>query len=221
MDVDFLINAFQQYGYIALILIFWIGIIAFPLPNEAIIMSGGFISTLDIFAPIPTFFATYLGVVLGFSTRYFIGRAIGAPTIDYLAKKKKLIKYINKTQKLVDRYGSMSVVICYTIPIVRIIVPHIVGMNKMPYPKYALFSYTAGLVWTTFYFLLGKYFGNSLDNIDSIYVKYMWVIIVVLAIIVYFRSVIVGFIKRSYSRIFKHVAVKDSKVDSVDSKNNF
>lgn len=217
MDIDFLVNAFQQYGYIALILIFWIGIIATPIPNEAIVMSGGFISTLDILSPIPTFLATYLGVLLGFSTGYFIGRAIGAPTIDYLSRKKRFAKYINKTQRLVERYGSISLVVSYTIPVVRLIVPYIVGMNKMPYLKYALFSYTTGLVWTTFYFLLGRYFGNSLDNINSIYVKYVWIIIVVLAIIVYFRGVIGSSMKRGYNSIFKHVAVKDENVDSKNS----
>lgn len=217
MDIDFLVNAFQQYGYIALILIFWIGIIATPIPNEAIVMSGGFISTLDILSPIPTFLATYLGVLLGFSTGYFIGRAIGAPTIDYLSRKKRFAKYINKTQRLVERYGSISLVVSYTIPVVRLIVPYIVGMNKMPYLKYALFSYTTGLVWTTFYFLLGRYFGNSLDNINSIYVKYVWIIIVVLVIIVYFRGIIGSFIIKGYNSIFKHVAVKD---DNVESKNS-
>lgn len=217
MDIDFLVNAFQQYGYIALILIFWIGIIATPIPNEAIVMSGGFISTLDILSPIPTFLATYLGVLLGFSTGYFIGRAIGAPTIDYLSRKKRFAKYINKTQRLVERYGSISLVVSYTIPVVRLIVPYIVGMNKMSYPKYALFSYTTGLVWTTFYFLLGKYFGNSLDNINSIYVKYIWIIIILLAIIVYFRGIIGNFIIKGYNSIFKHVAVKD---DNVESKNS-
>lgn len=221
MDVDYLINAFQQYGYIALVLIFWFGIIATPIPNEAIVMSGGFISTLDILAPIPTFLATYLGVLLGFSTGYFIGRAIGTPTVNYLSKKKKFAKYINKTQRLVDRYGSISLIVSYTIPVVRLIVPYIVGMNKMAYPRYALFSYTTGLVWTTFYFLLGKYFGNSLDNIDSIYVKYIWIIIVMLAIIIYYRGAIGGFIVRGYNRLFKNVDIKDNNVDSVDSKNNF
>jgi len=217
MDIDFLMNAFQQYGYLALVLIFWFGVIATPIPNEAIVMSGGFISTLGILAPIPTFLATYLGVVLGFSTGYFIGRAIGAPTIDYLSRKKKFAKYINRTQELIERYGSISLVVSYTIPVVRLIVPYIVGMNKMSYPKYALYSYTTGLVWTTFYFLLGKYFGSSLDNINSTYFKYIWIILVTLAIIIYFRRLLGSFIMRCYNRLFRHADVKE---DNIDFKNS-
>ena len=208
MDTQLLIDAFEQYGYIALFLIFWLGVIGTPIPNEAIVMSGGFISTLGILKTIPTFLVTYLGIIFGFSTGYFIGRLVGSPAIDYLLRKKKYGKYIKKAQELINRYGEISLVVSYMIPVVRIIVPYIVGMNKMPFSKYALYSYTSGLVWTTFYFLIGRYFGYSIDIINVTLTKYSWLIFVIVAI-----GIILG--KSKINRI------KSGKLNKVDKENSF
>ena len=38
----------EQYGYWALFFCLWLGIIGMPIPDEMIVMSGGFVSSLGI-----------------------------------------------------------------------------------------------------------------------------------------------------------------------------
>jgi len=86
--------------------------------------------------------------------------------------KKKKAKYLSKSKELLDQYGRFALVLSYFIPIVRHILPYLVGMNNMPFKTYALFSYTTGFVWTLIYFTLGLLFGSQIEYISVIATKY-------------------------------------------------
>lgn len=42
----------------------------------------------------------------------------------------------------------------------------------MPFPKYAMISYSTGLLWTTIYFIIGYYFGGNIERIGNNVYKY-------------------------------------------------
>lgn len=117
------------------------------------------------------FILTYLGVVSGLSLGYFLGKGFGHKIVDNLLKKKKA-KYLVKSKELIDRYGHFALVISYFIPIVRHIIPYLVGMNKMPFLKYAMYSYTTGFIWTLLYFTLGLFFGKHIEYISDLATRY-------------------------------------------------
>ena len=86
-------------------------------------------------------------------------------------------RYTNQANQLFKRFGCYSLVIGYFFPVVRHIVPYIVGMAKMPYSKYALLSYSTGFAWTLVYFTIGKYFGNNLNMIADFLAQYKLVLV--------------------------------------------
>ncbi len=155
MELHELMSYIEQYGYWALFFCLWLGIIGMPIPDEMIVMSGGFVSSMGILSMIPAFLLTYLGVVSGLSLGYILGKIFGIKVLNKLMKKKKA-KYLLKSQEIVGKYGHYALVISYFIPVVRHIVPYLVGMNNMSFKTYALYSYMAGLVWTLAYFMLGS-----------------------------------------------------------------
>lgn len=167
MPLDLIVQDIEQYGYAALFFFLWLGIVGMPIPDEVIVMSGGFVTSLGILKPIPAFFLTYAGVISGLSIGYAIGRAIGSPALNYLMRKEKMGKYVEKAHKLIHRYGILSLVVSYFFPVVRHVVPYIVGMNKLSFAKYALFSYTTGFVWTVALFMAGRYFGQSIGAVSQ------------------------------------------------------
>lgn len=188
MDIQLLVDYVYQYGYLALFLFLWLGIVGMPLPDEVIVMGGGFVTSLGILEPLPAFFVTYAGVVSGLTLGYVIGRIIGFPAIEYLRKKKKVGNHIEKAQQLIDKYGTTSLVLSYFFPVVRHVVPYIVGINKMPYSAYAMYSYTAGLIWTVFYFILGRYFGDSIEMVYALLSKYLWLFFVIGIVMIILRK---------------------------------
>ncbi|MDC7728945.1 DedA family protein [Bacillus cereus group sp. MYBK120-1] len=171
MELHELLSYIEQYGYWALFFCLWLGIIGMPIPDEMIVMSGGFVSSLGILSVIPAFLLTYLGVVSGLSLGYILGKIFGTKVFDKLMKKKKA-KYLLKSQQMVEKYGHYALVTSYFIPVVRHIVPYLVGMNNMPFKTYALYSYTTGFVWTLVYFVLGALFGQHIESIVAIAIEY-------------------------------------------------
>lgn len=171
MELHELMSYIEQYGYWALFFCLWLGIIGMPIPDEMIVMSGGFVSSLGILNVIPAFVLTYLGVVSGLSLGYIIGKVFGTKVLDKLMKKKKA-KYLLKSQQMVEKYGHYALVTSYFIPVVRHIVPYLVGMNSMSFKTYALYSYTTGFVWTLVYFVLGSLFGQYIESIVAVAIKY-------------------------------------------------
>jgi len=172
MSIDFVINAVQQYGYFALFFLLWLGIIGLPIPDEVVVMTGGFVVALGILQPLPAFFITYAGVIIGLSIGYVLGKVMGIPSLKYLEQKKDMSKYTNQANRLFERFGSYSLVLGYFFPVIRHIVPYIVGMAKMPYSQYALLSYTTGFAWTLVYFTIGKYFGSNINMIANFIAQY-------------------------------------------------
>ncbi len=172
MELHELLSYIEQYGYTALFFCLWLGIVGMPIPDEMIVMSGGFVSSVGILSVIPAFLLTYLGVVSGLSLGYLLGKVFGTKVLDKLMKKKKA-KYLLQSQKMIDKYGHYALVTSYFIPVVRHIIPYLVGMNNMSYRKYALYSYTTGFVWTLVYFftwfLIWKSYRNNCRNYDRIW----------------------------------------------------
>jgi membrane protein DedA with SNARE-associated domain len=86
--------------------------------------------------------------------------------------KKKKVKYLLRSKEMISRYEHYALVTSYFIPVVRHIVPYLVGMNNMRFQTYALYSYTTGFVWTLLYFLLGSLFGKHIERIVELATKY-------------------------------------------------
>ncbi len=114
---------------------------------------------------------TYLGVVSGLSLGYILGKIFGTKVLHKLMKKKKA-KYFIKSQEMVEAYGHYALITSYFIPVVRHIVPYLVGMNNMSFKTYVLYSYTTGFVWTLVYFVLGSIFGQHIESIVAIAIEY-------------------------------------------------
>lgn len=171
MGLNELLSFIEQYGYWALFFSLWLGIVGMPLPDEMIVMSGGFLGSMEKMSVLKAFILTYLGVVSGLSLGYFLGKGFGHKIVDNLLKKKKA-KYLVKSKELIDKYGHFALVISYFIPIVRHIIPYLVGMNKMPFLKYAMYSYTTGFIWTLLYFTLGLFFGKHIEYISDLATRY-------------------------------------------------
>ncbi|HEB2434509.1 TPA: DedA family protein [Bacillus cereus] len=171
MELHELLSYIEQYGYWALFFCLWLGIIGMPIPDEMIVMGGGFVSSVGILSVVPSFVLTYLGVVSGLSLGYILGKVFGTKVLHKLMKKKKA-KYLIKSQEMVDKYGQYALVTSYFIPVVRHIVPYLVGMNNMSFKTYALYYYTTGFVWTLVYFVLGSLFGQHIERIVAVAIEY-------------------------------------------------
>ncbi len=172
MDSNVMIGLVEAYGYMALFFCLWLGIAGMPIPDEVVVMVGGLTTSLGLLEFVPAFLVTYLGVMSGLTLGYGIGRIIGATALERLARKQRINKHIGKAHQLIDRYGASTLCISYFFPVVRHLVPYLLGIARMPFARYALFSYSTGLVWTFSFFMMGRYFGMYISEIGQVLQSY-------------------------------------------------
>jgi len=161
MEAEIIYDTFSQCGYLALFFSVFMGILASPIPDEIVVMTTGLAASMGASDLLPAFFIAYGAVIIALSLGYVLGRYLGYPVLQYLPNKGR---WLLRAQGLVDLYGPYSLILSYLIPVVRHIVPYIVGLNGMPYWQYALCSYTMGLLWTLVYFVGGV---ASVGNISN------------------------------------------------------
>ncbi|EMT52043.1 MULTISPECIES: DedA family protein [Brevibacillus] len=199
METDMITSMVAQYGYPALFLSLWLGIVGMPIPDEMIVMTAGAITAQGWLQPVPAFIAVYLGVVSGLSLGYFLGYRVGAPILRWLARKLNGEKYLKKAEGLLERYGNGAICLSYFFPVIRHVVPYLVGIQRMSLRRYALYSLPTGFVWTLNYFMAGRLFGTHLESITEGVQTYGWITLCVLAL---FAGLYVVIRQRKGTRVF-------------------
>lgn len=169
--IDFILHCNQyigdfiaNYGDLIYLLLFAIifcetGLVFLPfLPGDSLIFAAGaFAASSNLNLGI--LFLIIIGAaIIGDTVNYEIGKHLGRKIIN----NGKLIKKENldKADALIQKYGSAAVLIARFMPIVRTIVPFVVGMGKLDYKKFIPFNAIGGVIWGTLFIMIGYLFGN-------------------------------------------------------------
>lgn len=191
MSYDTLLSLIQHVGYAALFFALWLGIIGMPIPDEVIVMTGGAVTANGLLHSFPAFLLTYLGVISGLSLGYVLGRLFGTSVLDRLRRRKKMNKWIDFSETLVHKYGSFALCISYFFPILRHVMPYVIGLNQIKFKRYALLSFSTGLVWTAIFFTVGRFVGSHVQEVGELVYHYglmlLWILFVLAAVLFIIR----------------------------------
>ncbi|MEK3882287.1 DedA family protein [Paenibacillus sp. PL2-23] len=165
----------EQVGYAALFLVLCLGLIGLPIPNEAVVMTGGALSAAGTLSPAPAFIMTFLGICSAMTFGYSIGRFAGAKLSTWFQSKKNVARFLLRSEELSQQYGGYAISISLCLPFLRHVTPYVMGLNRMKYTRFALFAYPSALVWTSIYFIIGTFVGDGVEHIaDLIYEYGLW-----------------------------------------------
>ncbi|WP_157950937.1 DedA family protein [Peribacillus acanthi] len=165
MEIESFIRWLTDFGYMGLFIYLWIGIFAFPIPNEIMIISISVASSNGLMHPIWTFITAYLGIVGALTTAYILGRVFGRKILKVLMKKTKFKRMYHRSNRLLKRYHAFSLSISYFIPGIRLLLPFIFGFSKLPFKKFALYSYSGAVVWLSTYYISAYFIGDELEGL--------------------------------------------------------
>ncbi|MBP3952965.1 DedA family protein [Bacillus suaedae] len=171
-------DVIKQYGYLALFLIFVVGLFIFPVPNEVLLMSGGLLSTTRLLEPLPTFIVILASIFTHGTILYMIGSAIGHKKTT---KKPHSVWHRRalKGKQLLDKYGIKAAGFSYFFPFIRHAVPFSIGMSDISYRLFALVAFSSATIWLGLYFSIGFFFGRSITD----WTTFVYSIISILAVI--------------------------------------
>ena len=203
--LKFVIELFNNYGYIVLLIALMLELIAFPLPGEALMTYCGYViyegkMSLTISILIATF-----GVGIGITLSYFIGKILGRSFFErhghYIHMDKNRL---DKISIWFEKYGNKLLVVAYFIPGVRHVTGYFSGITDVSYKKFAVNAYIGAFIWTTTFISLGEFFGINFGRYHGLFKKYLLIGSLVSAVII----IIIYLYKNHKEKIFKFAISK-------------
>jgi membrane protein DedA with SNARE-associated domain len=167
MEISEILVFIEEYGYLALFVMLSAGTFFIPLPNEVIVMMGGFASSHGILHPVPAFFSSYLGIMTALTFWFLIGKSFGELALSFLVRRERAQRRFIKFQQLFARHGDYTLGMTYFFPLLRHLGPVLAGMNKLKFWKFALLAYGSSFLWAILFFCMGNKFGASIDAVNG------------------------------------------------------
>ncbi len=149
------------YGILFLVIFVETGLVIMPfLPGDSLIFAAGTFAAIGDLNIWTLIFLLIFAAILGDTINYLVGKYFGRKLVDN--KKFTLIKKENldKADALIAKYGSFAVFIKRFMPIIRTIVPFVVGMGKLDFKKFMIYNALGGICWVILFLCLGYFFGN-------------------------------------------------------------
>ena len=185
-----------MYAIIFAIIFVETGIVIMPfLPGDSLLFASGALWAATGNNIFLLLFLCITAAVVGDNCNYFIGRNFS----EYLKKKPWFKKFVSDenlkdAENFVAKHGGKSIFLARFFPIIRTIVPFIVGAGKMDYKRFRIIDLFGGITWCSTFIIAGYLFGNIS------FVKENFSLVVIGIILVSLLPLIIGAVKSKLSK---------------------
>ena len=183
-------------GIIFLIIFIETGVVFFPfLPGDSLLFAAGVFAAPDVetgqvaiplMALLPV---VWLAPILGDQCNYFIGHFFGRRIIQSGKVKAMTPERIEKTEKMIDKWGPLAVFLGRFFPFIRTFMPFFSGITDMRWSRFTPFSVLGGLTWSSLFTFLGYFFGNIP------FVQEHFEMVIILILLISLLPTIIGLVK--------------------------
>jgi len=181
--IDYL-SHFQYLGLFAVLLLCGMGL---PLPEDVVLVTGGYFAYMGYTRLIPTIITLYVGALTGDSILYWIGHRFGPDIISHRRLTWLFTpKRIQEINHYFHRYGNLTLFIARFLVGLRAPIFLSAGAFKIPYKKMLLFDGSAALISIPLITYLAYRFGGELDQFLVWLRRAEHVLIVVVAVVIAF-----------------------------------
>lgn len=151
------------YAILFLVIFAETGLVVTPfLPGDSLLFGLGALAAIDASGTLsPWWLAVLLTVaaILGNTTNYHIGRALGTQALQGRYRFIK-VEYLRQTEGWFARHGAMTIVLSRFAPIIRTFAPFVAGIGRMAYGRFQAYNVLGGLAWVNIFVWAGYFFGN-------------------------------------------------------------
>lgn len=188
-------------GFIFIIVFVETGVVFFPfLPGDSLLFAAGVFAAPDsatgkavlpLMALLPV---VWCAPIIGDQCNYWIGHFFGRRILESGKVKAMTPERIEKTEKMIEKWGPLAVFLGRFFPFIRTFMPFISGISGMRWSRFTPFSILGGLCWSSLFTLMGYFFGG----IPA--VQQHFELIIILILVVSLVPTIIGLLKAKFGK---------------------
>jgi membrane protein DedA with SNARE-associated domain len=134
------------------------------LPGETTLNTAAILASQGELELVPVIVAGAAGAIAGDSAVYWIARSSHQGPVKHRLEQLMQNERIQKGVGFIEKRGPIAIVLGRFVPGVRLAVNFTLGVVRMPYRRFLVWSSIGGTLWATFTVLLAYYVGNALGD---------------------------------------------------------
>jgi len=176
-----------HYGYLGVFLILLMEMIGVPFPAETTLTLSGFEWTRGVFSLLPLLLVAAFGNIIGSTIAYAIGYFLGRPVIVRFGRYVGITSArLDAAEKRFTEYRTSVVLFSKFIAGIRVLVPYLAGMNRMPFLLFMVYNAISAVVWAAFFIVVGRYVEVAWSHYHKFMHQYFVPAIIVCVILIGF-----------------------------------
>jgi membrane protein DedA with SNARE-associated domain len=134
-----------------------------PIPSELVLPLAGFSASRGSFSLVSALIWTTVGSVVGALIVYGVGAWLGRERTRALVAKIPLMKAedMDKAEAWFGKHGGKAVFFGRMVPLFRSFISLPAGVERMPLPKFLLYTTAGSAIWNTIFVLSGYFLGEN------------------------------------------------------------
>jgi membrane protein DedA with SNARE-associated domain len=167
----------NHYGYLGIFLLLALGILGPPVADELILLFLGYLVLQGNLDLITTVAVVAAGTLIGVSLDYLLGRTLGHYLLlrpDSWLHRKYRRSY--PVRQWLAQSGGWVLACSYFVPGWRHCAPMVAGLSRLDFPRFAVLTYSGGVLWSLSYILLGYFLGERWNH--NLLQVHQWIIII-------------------------------------------
>lgn len=140
--------------------------LGFVFPGETVLLLGGVLAGQG-HVPLAGVMALGIaGAIVGDLVGYAVGRRWGRRILDSTAGRFVRAEHLDRAERALSRRGGWTVLVGRFTVALRVLVPGLAGMGRMPYRRFVVFDVLGGVLWGSAAVLAGYVAGSSWHTVQ-------------------------------------------------------
>lgn len=180
-----------NYGYVGIFIASGIEYSALPAPpSEVVIPLVGAMAGAGKFNVFIAFLVTVFAGVVGSTITYYVGYFWGRKVVDFVERKiPKSKKPLHRVNILFGKYSHLSIYLARILPFTRSYISIIAGIERVNIFSFWIFTALGIGTWNAILMGFGYFIGSDIDIIKVYVEKYIYVIVISIAIVAVVLSI--------------------------------
>jgi membrane protein DedA with SNARE-associated domain len=158
-------SSIEHFTYVGLFLVLALCGLGLPVPEELPLLTGGFLVYRGITQYPATLLISFVGVIAGDNSLFFLGRRFGTSILKYLELVRPHSRErIARLKRFMDRHGNMTVFYARFLAGVRALIYLIAGSAGMMPRRFIVYDMLGAAISVPLAVSIGYFFGNQIDS---------------------------------------------------------